>query len=99
MAARGALPQNIAELDRKVGALEDRMFQIKLRSPEDDLDYPDQLREYFLGMTASVDSSDAAPTPQSYELFDMLSKQLDAQLAEWKTIASDVPAELKTLGN
>jgi photosystem II stability/assembly factor-like uncharacterized protein len=97
MAARGTLPQDIAEFDHKVGALEDRMFQIKLRSPEDDLDYPDQLREYFLGMTASVDSSDAAPpTPQSYELFDMLSNELDTQLAEWKSIASDLPSELKS---
>jgi photosystem II stability/assembly factor-like uncharacterized protein len=97
MAARGALPQNITELDSKLATLEGSMFQIHLRSPEDDLDYPDQLREYFLGLTASVDSADTAPTPQSYELFNMLSKELDTQLAEWKSIvASDFPAELKT---
>jgi hypothetical protein len=40
-----------------------------------------------------VGSADSAPTQASYEVFDMLSKQLDEQMAKWKQIlATDVPA-------
>jgi hypothetical protein len=40
-----------------------------------------------------VESADSAPTQVSYEVFDMLSKQLDEQLDKWKQILStDVPA-------
>ena len=40
-----------------------------------------------------VSSADAAPTQASYDVFDMLSKQLDVQLAKWKQIVStDIPA-------
>jgi photosystem II stability/assembly factor-like uncharacterized protein len=96
MQARGEVPQNIAELDRKTEALENSMFETHLHSPEDDLNYPDKLREFFLGLTASVDSADAAPTPQSYQVFEVLSKQLDAQLAQWRQIiGSGLPSDLK----
>ena len=40
-----------------------------------------------------VGSGDSAPTQQSYEVFDMLSKSIDEQLAKWKTI---VASELKS---
>jgi hypothetical protein len=33
-----------------------------------------------------VGSADSAPTRQSYEVFDMLSKDVDEQLAKWKAI-------------
>jgi hypothetical protein len=40
-----------------------------------------------------VGSADSAPTKQSYEVFDMLDKAVDEQLAKWKRIvSSDVAA-------
>jgi len=40
-----------------------------------------------------VESADTLPTQQSYELFDALSQQVEAQLARWGEIASkDLPA-------
>jgi hypothetical protein len=36
-----------------------------------------------------VASADTAPTQQSYEVFDMLSKAIDEQLAKWMAIASN----------
>ena len=96
MRAAGTLSPSVATLDEKLAALEDKMFQVRLHSPEDDLNHPDELREEFLGLTATVDSADAAPTPQSYEVFDMLSARLDAQLAQWKEIVdNNIPAEWK----
>jgi len=35
-----------------------------------------------------VGSADSAPTKQSYEVFDMLSKAVDEQLTKWKAILS-----------
>ena len=40
-----------------------------------------------------VGSADTAPTQQSYEVFDMLSKQLNEQMSKWQEIVStDIPA-------
>jgi hypothetical protein len=40
-----------------------------------------------------VGSADTAPTKQSYEVFDMLSRAVDEQLTKWKAIIStDVKA-------
>ena len=44
-------------------------------------------------MQQTVESADAAPTQQSYAVFDELSRQLDAALAQWRQILNtDVPA-------
>ena len=41
----------------------------------------------------TVDSAEGAPTKQSYEVYDELSKQLDASLVKWKQLQStDVAA-------
>jgi hypothetical protein len=46
-----------------------------------------------VALSGVVGSADSAPTKQSYEIFDMLSKSVDEQLAKWKTIVStDVAA-------
>jgi hypothetical protein len=38
-----------------------------------------------------VESADSATTQQSYEVFEMLSKAIDEQVAKWKSIvATDV---------
>jgi hypothetical protein len=40
-----------------------------------------------------VESADGLPTQASYDIFTMLGKQLDEQLAKWKEILNtDVPA-------
>jgi len=39
-------------------------------------------------LSGVVGSADSAPTGQSYEVFDMLSKAVDEQLAKWKAIVS-----------
>lgn len=95
MQLTGQVPATLTTLDQKTATLEGKMFQKHLHSPEDDLNYPDQLREDFLGLSASVDSADAAPTPQSYELFDTLSKELDTQLAQWEQIEKQIPQDIK----
>ena len=73
--------------------VEEDLIQTKAKSGQDVLNFPVRLNNHLVALGGVVGSADTAPTQQSYEVFDMLSKELDAQLAKWKEIvASDVPA-------
>jgi photosystem II stability/assembly factor-like uncharacterized protein len=81
------------QLDKKMTEVEEVLIQTKAKSGQDVLNYPIRLNNYLVALGGVVESADSAPTRVSYEVFDMLSKQLDEQLAKWKQILStDVPA-------
>jgi photosystem II stability/assembly factor-like uncharacterized protein len=81
------------QLDKKMTEVEEVLIQTKAKSGQDVLNYPIRLNNYLVALGGVVESADSAPTQVSYEVFDMLSKQLDEQLARWKQILStDVPA-------
>ena len=81
------------QLDKKMTEVEEVLIQTKARSGQDVLNYPIRLNNYLVALGGVVGSADSAPTQASYEVFDMLSKQLDEQLSKWKQILNtDVPA-------
>jgi len=81
------------QLDKKMTEVEEVLIQTKAKSGQDVLNYPIRLNNYLVALGGVVESADSAPTQVSYEVFDMLSKQLDEQLAKWKQILSTgVPA-------
>ncbi len=81
------------QLDKKMTEVEEVLIQTKAKSGQDVLNYPIRLNNYLVALGGVVESADSAPTQASYEVFVMLSKQLDEQLAKWKQILStDVPA-------
>jgi hypothetical protein len=81
------------QLDKKMTEVEEVLIQTKAKSGQDVLNYPIRLNNYLVALGGVVESADSAPTQVSYEVFDMLSKQLDEQLAKWKQILStDVPS-------
>ena len=81
------------DIDKKITAIEEELVQTKSKSGEDALNYPIKLNDKLLALGGVVDSADTAPTQPSYEVFDMLSKELDEQLAKWHEVLSkDVPA-------
>jgi photosystem II stability/assembly factor-like uncharacterized protein len=81
------------QLDKKMTEIEEILIQTKAKSNQDVLNYPIRLNNYLVALGGVVGSADSAPTQVSYEVFDMLSKQLDEQLARWKSVLStDVPA-------
>jgi hypothetical protein len=81
------------QVDKKMTEVEEVLIQTKAKSGQDVLNYPIRLNNYLVALGGVVESSDSAPTQVSYEVFDMLSKQLDEQLAKWKQIlATDIPA-------
>ncbi len=80
-------------LNKKMTEIEEVLIQTKAKSGQDVLNYPVRLNNHLVALSGVVGSASTAPTQQSYEVFDMLSKQLDEQLAKWKEIVStDVPA-------
>ncbi len=75
-------------LDKKMTAVEEELIQTKAKSGQDVLNFPVRLNNHLVALSGVVGSADSAPTKQSYEVFDMLSKAVDEQLAKWKAIAS-----------
>ncbi len=71
--------------------VEEALIQTKAKSSQDVLNFPIRLNNQLSALGGVVSSAASAPTRQSYEVFDMLSKQVDEQLANWNNIvASDV---------
>jgi len=81
------------QLDKKMTEVEEVLIQTKAKSSQDVLNYPIRLNNYLVALGGVVGSADSAPTQASFDVFNMLSKQLDEQMAKWKQIlATDVPA-------
>jgi photosystem II stability/assembly factor-like uncharacterized protein len=80
-------------LDKKMTEVEEALIQTKAKSGQDVLNFPVRLNNHLVALKGVVDSADSAPTRQSYEVFDSVSKDVDGQLAKWKAIVStDVAA-------
>ncbi len=78
-------------LDKKMTEVEEALIQTKAKSGQDVLNFPIRLNNQLAALGGVVGSADSAPTQQSYEVFEMLSKAIDEQLAKWKNIvATDV---------
>ncbi len=73
--------------------VEEVLIQTKAKSNQDMLNYPIRLNNYLAALGGVVASADGTPTQASSDVYDILSKQLDEQLAKWKQILNtDVPA-------
>ena len=78
--------------------VEESLIQTKAKSGQDVLNFPVRLNNDLVALSGVVDSATTAPTSQSYEVFDMLSKAVDEQLVKWKSIvATDVAAYNSTV--
>jgi hypothetical protein len=78
-------------LDKKMTEVEEALIQTKAKSSQDVLNFPIRLNNQLVALGGVVSSADAAPTKQDCEVFEMLSKAADEQLAKWKQIvATDV---------
>lgn len=81
------------QLDKKMTEVEEVLIQTKAKSSQDVLNYPIRLNNYLVALGGVVESSDSAPTQASLDVYEMLSKQVDEQMAKWKQIVTtDVPA-------
>jgi photosystem II stability/assembly factor-like uncharacterized protein len=82
----------MAGVENEMSDVENALYQPQILAPEDAHNYPVKLRVQFITLQHFVDSSDAAPLPQAYERLQVLTQELDQQLAKWKAIqANELP--------
>ena len=80
-------------LNKKLTMIEETLYQTKNQSNQDPLNYPIRLNNKLAALGGVVSSADAAPTTQSYAVYDELVAAIDAELAKLaQTIKTDVPA-------
>ncbi|HEX3111146.1 MAG TPA: glycosyl hydrolase, partial [Thermoanaerobaculia bacterium] len=81
------------DLDKKMTAVEEALYQTKNHSPEDPLNFPIKLNDKLAGVADSAATGSWAPTAQQVAVRDELVPQIDAQLAKLKAIwDTDLPA-------
>lgn len=81
------------ELEKKLLPIEEQIIQVKARSSQDLLNYPIQVNNKLMALAGIIESADAAPTEQSYAVFDALNARLAPALAQWNAlVAKDVAA-------
>jgi hypothetical protein len=80
-------------LNQKMTAIENELYQTKNQSSQDPLNYPIRLNNRLAALGDVVGSADAAPTDQSYAVYEEVVRQIDAQLQLWGSVVEkDVPA-------
>ena len=78
-------------LEKKLTTIEEALYQTKNRSRQDPLNFPIRLNDRLSGLNFLP--GDHRPTDQQLEVRDMLSGQIDAELAKLAEVeAQDVPA-------
>jgi uncharacterized protein (DUF2164 family) len=77
----------------KMTAVEEELYQTKNQSSQDPLNYPIRLNNKLAALAGIVASADAAPTDQSYAVYEELTRKINAQLGKLEEIwKSDLPA-------
>jgi photosystem II stability/assembly factor-like uncharacterized protein len=66
---------------KKVTAAEEQLYQVKNQSSQDPLNFPIRLNNKLAALGGVVASADAAPTDQSYVVYEDLARGIDAELA------------------
>lgn len=80
-------------LKKNLTGVEESLYQTKNQSSQDPLNYPIRLNNKLAALAGVVASADAAPTDQSYAVYDEIVVQIDGQLASLaQIIKNDVPA-------
>jgi photosystem II stability/assembly factor-like uncharacterized protein len=76
------------EMEKKMSEIEGKLIQVKMKSTEGNLVYPNQLNEEFYTFSKVIEA-DAAPTEPQEEVFKMLDGRLEEQLKAWSQIKSE----------
>jgi photosystem II stability/assembly factor-like uncharacterized protein len=77
----------------KLTAVEEELYQTKNQSNQDPLNYPIKLNNKLAALGGVVASADAAPTSQSYTVYEELAGRINAQLEKLQQIMrTDLPA-------
>jgi hypothetical protein len=80
-------------LNKNLTTIEEALYQTKNQSNQDPLNFPIRLNNKLAALAGVVGSAEAAPTAQSYVVYDEVAALIDAQLQRLAQIMkTDVPA-------
>ena len=80
-------------LNKKLTEVEEALYQTKNQSSQDPLNFPIRLNNKLAALLGVVSRSETPPNQQSYDVYDELARDIDAQLQKLSGIMkSDVPA-------
>jgi photosystem II stability/assembly factor-like uncharacterized protein len=80
-------------LNKNLTAIEETLYQTKNQSNQDPLNFPIRLNNKLAALGGVVGSAEAAPTAQSYAVYDEVVTQIDAQLQKLaQLMRTEVPA-------
>ncbi len=77
--------------------VEGEIYQYRSRSGQDPLNFPIRLNNKLAALIGIVESAETRPTAQSYEVFDVLSRELETELERLQTIIERDVARLNEL--
>src|ERR1700741_3726497 len=79
-------------LNKKLTTIEEALYQTKNQSSQDPLNFPIRLNNKLAALGGVVGSAEAAPTAQSYAVYDEVVTQIDAELRKLaQLMGTDVP--------
>src|SRR5208282_3988532 len=87
------------DFDKKSYDLESELIQVNSKSSESNLNYPVLIDERLHSLLGSLESADAAPTKQQYEVFQSLEKEAQPLLAQYRELISKDLAALNEMVN
>jgi photosystem II stability/assembly factor-like uncharacterized protein len=88
----GPTAKALEALEKTLTAVETEVYQVKNQSFEDPLNFPIMLNNKIASLQGIVESADAPPTDQTYEMFKLLSGRLDEQMNKLDTaVQKDLP--------
>ena len=82
---RASFGQHADALKGAIASVEDSVYQTKSRSGQDPLNYPIRINNKLGALIGVAGSSDGRPTAQTYEVFELLSAELDREIARMRT--------------
>jgi len=80
-----AAKKALDEFEQALSAVESEIYQVRLQSSQDPLNFPIKLNNKIAALQGIIESADIRPTEQTYTVFRTLSNRLDEQLAKMDT--------------
>jgi len=77
-----AAKKALDDFEQALSAVEGEIYQVKLQSSQDPLNFPIKLNNKIAALQGIIESADVRPTEQTYTVFRTLSNRLDEQLAK-----------------
>ncbi len=84
-AKSAAVARALDDFAAALSAIESEIYQVKLQSSQDPLNFPIKLNNKIAALQGVIESADVRPTEQAYSVFRTLSNGLDEQLGKLDT--------------